>query len=116
MAAALARSVGMPLEHAEALIEHYRKIVADKGLRHADRFVEAFPGGETNPQALADRIRALPDGVTEFLTHPAFARGARRYLGANAAQRAAELVALCDQRVRQAVTEAGIELVSFRQL
>ncbi len=116
MVAGVAAAAGIPPAQVHALIDNYRRIVAERGVKHPDRFVEAFPAHNSDPVALADLIRSLPEGVTEFLTHPAFARGSRRYLRDKAAQRAAELTALCDPRVRAAVSESGIELVNFRQL
>jgi len=113
---ALAQSAGVPAQQAHAMVERYRRVVADKGIRHPDRFVEAFPGGNTDPLALARLIASLPDGTTELLTHPAFARGSRRAMGRFADVRAAELAALCDPAVRQAVAAGGIQLVNFRQL
>jgi chitin disaccharide deacetylase len=116
MVGGVALAAGIPLEHVEAMIENYRGLVADKHVPHPDRFVEAFPGHNSDPLALAELIRNLPDGTTELLTHPAFAKGSHRYLKEKAEQRAAELAALCDPRVIAAVGQSGIELVNFRQL
>lgn len=116
IAAALAQSIGMPAAHMAAMIEHYRRLVAATGVRHPDRLVEAFPGGNTDPLALISLLTSLPEGTTELLSHPALLRGVRRCLGRHAEQRAAELAALCDPRVREAITAAGISLASFRQL
>lgn len=116
MVAGVAKAAGIPLEHVEAMIEHYRTLVAAKNVRHPDRFIEAFPGHNSDPLALVQLIKRLPEGTSELLTHPAFAKGSRRYLKDKAAQRAAELAALCDPRVIAAIGQSGIELVNFRQL
>jgi predicted glycoside hydrolase/deacetylase ChbG (UPF0249 family) len=116
IAIGLAHATGLSLDEAQAMIVQYGQMVAASEVAHPDRLLEAFPGGNTDPAALSQLIRDLPEGTTELLTHPAFAAGCRRYLGEHASQRAAELAALCDPIVRQAVTDAGIQLVSFRQL
>jgi chitin disaccharide deacetylase len=117
MAAALGRAAGLPDGLVQQMVAADRRIVAERGVNHADRFIEAFPAHNTDPAAFIALLRGLPDGTTEMLTHPALLRGSVRYLGAQrAAARAAELTTLCDPTVRQAVIDAGIELVSFRQL
>ncbi len=116
LVAALAQSAGMSAAQAASLVERYRRVVAHRGVRHPDRFIEAFPGGNTDPQAFAALLASLPDGVTELLTHPALARGSRRCLGRYTEPRAAELAALCHPAVREAVAASGVELVKFRQL
>ncbi len=116
MAMALAQAAHLPEGQAQAMITGYRQIVADALVPHPDRFVEAFPAANTDPAALVGLITDLPGGVSELLTHPAFAEGCRSALGQSAGQRVAELAALCHPAVRQAVSDAGIELVNFRQL
>ncbi len=54
------------------------------------------------------------DGVTELVCHPGYADAELR--SSYAAPRERELRTLCDERVRDALDEAGIRLVSFRDL
>ena len=73
--------------------------------------------GHYNATELARLIRALPDGSTEFMFHPGICgdelRGARTRLKES---RERELRALTSPEVRAALTESGIELVSYRSL
>jgi predicted glycoside hydrolase/deacetylase ChbG (UPF0249 family) len=62
------------------------------------------------PEALARLIGELPDGITELCCHPAAAPAPP---GDYAAERLAELEALCAADVAAAVAAAGIVLSSF---
>jgi predicted glycoside hydrolase/deacetylase ChbG (UPF0249 family) len=108
-----------------------REAVAEAGrelgvpVRHLDprvRYCGDFYGqdGEGNPypelvtaDALVDLLRRLPPGVTELGCHPGDGGELDTMY---VRERAAEVRALCDPRVRAAVAEAGIELVSFGTL
>jgi predicted glycoside hydrolase/deacetylase ChbG (UPF0249 family) len=67
------------------------------------------PDGIT-PDALAGLLRSLPPGVTELACHPGLGHDLDSMYRS---ERSAEVRALCDPRVRAAVAEAGIELVTF---
>jgi predicted glycoside hydrolase/deacetylase ChbG (UPF0249 family) len=73
--------------------------------------------GRYNAAELAQLIRALPDGSTEFMCHPGICgeelRGARTRLKES---REEELRALTSPEVRAALAESGVELVSYRCL
>ena len=62
------------------------------------------------PVALAGLIGELPVGVTELACHPAEAIDIETDYGA---ERLVELRALCDPRVRAAVSAAGVRLCNF---
>lgn len=89
--------------------------------RHHCRSTDWFAGfrftGKYRTSDLAELIRALPDGVTEFMCHPGHCgpelRSARTRLKES---REAELRALTAPEVRTALAEAGVQLVSFRDL
>ncbi|HJZ60484.1 MAG TPA: ChbG/HpnK family deacetylase [Gemmataceae bacterium] len=74
--------------------------------------------GEPCPEAitadaLAQLLASLPAGLTELSCHPGYGGGpGSMYV----AERAAEVRALCDPRVRAAVAGEGIELLSFRDI
>jgi predicted glycoside hydrolase/deacetylase ChbG (UPF0249 family) len=107
----------MPEQRIRETVEGYRRLVADTGVPHPDRFVDAFSGsGARSSDSLARIIAGLGEGTSEILTHPARLRGSLKALGPFAFRRAAELSALCSARARQALREGGIELVSFRDL
>lgn len=87
------------------------------GLRATDAFAGFQMTGLYHAEQLADLIRALPAGTTEFMCHPGLCgeqlRAARTRLKQS---RAYELEALTSEQVRRAVEESGVEITSFRAL
>ena len=89
--------------------------------RHRCRSTDWFAGfrltGRYRAGDLVNVIRALPEGVTEFMCHPGRCgddlRSARTRLKES---REVELRALTAPEVRAALAEAGVTLVSFRDL
>jgi predicted glycoside hydrolase/deacetylase ChbG (UPF0249 family) len=63
--------------------------------------------------ALERVIRAAPEGVTEVACHPGYDDGLETMY---ASERAMEVAALCDPRVRRAVEESGVRLVHFGEV
>jgi predicted glycoside hydrolase/deacetylase ChbG (UPF0249 family) len=117
MVHAVSAMTRLPAQRIRETVEGYRKLVADAGVPHPDRFVDAFAGsGARRGESLAGIIAGLGEGTSEILTHPARLRGSLRALGPLAFRRVAELSALCSPRARQALRDGGIELVSFRAL
>jgi predicted glycoside hydrolase/deacetylase ChbG (UPF0249 family) len=95
----------------------FARVLERHGCRSTDHFAGFQITGSYNAQDLVAMIRELPDGSTEFMCHPGFCteelRAARTRLKES---RAAELAALVDPQVRAAVTESGVELLSYREL
>ena len=90
--------------------------------RHHCRSTDWFAGfqltGRLSAAAIwSELIRALPEGVTEFMCHPGLCgddlRAARTRLKES---REEELRALTAPEVRVALAEAGVKLVSYREL
>jgi predicted glycoside hydrolase/deacetylase ChbG (UPF0249 family) len=89
--------------------------------RHRCRSTDWFAGfritGDYRSGDLAELIRALPEGVTEFMCHPGHCgdelRSARTRLKES---REEELRALTAPEVRVALAEAGVALANFRDL
>lgn len=89
--------------------------------RHHCRSTDWFAGfrftGSYGSKDLIDVIRALPEGVTEFMCHPGRCgddlRSARTRLKES---REEELRALTSPEVRAALAEAGVTLTTFRDL
>jgi predicted glycoside hydrolase/deacetylase ChbG (UPF0249 family) len=89
--------------------------------RHHCRSTDWFAGfrltGRYRSGDLAELIRALPEGVTEFMCHPGRCgdelRSARTRLKES---REEELRALTSPEVRAALAGAGVKLCSFREL
>ena len=116
----LARDCGVPVRQpyplgdteADALATRF----ATAGIRHPSRFVDVFHKKPTTADLLRS-IETLPDGVTEFMVHPAVVDDELRQLSPNfALQRAIELEALTEPSVRAAVQRHGIRLASFSVL
>jgi predicted glycoside hydrolase/deacetylase ChbG (UPF0249 family) len=93
-----------------------------RGCSPAVRYAGGFYGQGKNGQPVHDAIsierllgmlRTLPDGITELGCHPAVGRDLRSvYLD----ERAQEVTVLCDARVKAAIRDHGITLVSFRDV
>jgi len=89
--------------------------------RHGCRTTEHFAGfqmtGRFRAPELAQLIRELPEGVTEFMCHPGYCgddlQNARTRLKES---RERELEALVAPQVRAALLDAGVELVNYRIL
>ena len=129
------RLVGAPPTH----IDSHQHVHRDESVRGAvaraaatrgipvrqapgERYVGAFYGQGRHGVALPELISAealvalvaeVAPGITELSCHPA---AAVDFESSYAAERPAELRALCDPRVRRAVEEHGITLCSFRDV
>lgn len=91
-------------------------------LARPDRLLgQAHIGGMTE-EAWLRLIRHVPEGTSEIMTHPGRPGGtsdpAAEEMGTSwlAAAREQELRALVSQRVREAVSAAGIQTIGFREL
>ena len=82
-----------------------------------DYFAGFVATGRLDTDCLASLLGQLPDGTGELLCHPGFC-GPQLQASATRLKesREVELRALCSDRARRAVSDAGIELVSFRDL
>jgi predicted glycoside hydrolase/deacetylase ChbG (UPF0249 family) len=82
-----------------------------------DHFAGFQITGRFRTPELVELIRQLPEGATELMCHPGRCtdelRAARTRLKES---REAELEALCSVEVREAVEEAGVRVVSYREL
>jgi len=95
----------------------FRNALARHHCRSTDWFAGFRITGDYRSGDLAELIRALPEGVTEFMCHPgrcgADLRAARTRLKES---REEELRALTAPEVRVALTEAGVKLATYRDL
>ena len=95
----------------------FRSALALHHCRSTDWFAGFKLTGSYGSKDLIDVIRALPEGVTEFMCHPGRCgddlRSARTRLKES---REEELRALTAPQVRVALAEAGVTLASFREL
>lgn len=87
--------------------------------RHACRTTDHFAGfqltGHFRAPELAQLIRDLPEGLTEFMCHPGYCGDALRQARTRLKEsRERELEALVAPEVRAALQEAKVELVDYR--
>lgn len=68
---------------------------------------------EASPARWGDLIRRLPDGVIEAICHPAEPDHALPPSTIRSAERVAELRALCDGHLRDALAVRGVQLTTF---
>jgi len=88
-----------------------------RGCRSTDHFTGFRLTGRYGAAELAEVIRRLPEGSTEFMCHPGMCtdelRAARTRLKES---RRRELDALVSREVRAAIEESGVRLARFRDL
>jgi hypothetical protein len=106
---------GIARAHEQGIVTSVSLRHFTEGVRYCGDFFGQTAGGEPLPEAitvesLLDVLRALQAGTTELCCHPGYAEGLD---SSYREERARELDALCDSRVRAALDELGIELVSF---
>jgi predicted glycoside hydrolase/deacetylase ChbG (UPF0249 family) len=95
----------------------FQGVLERHGCRTTDHFAGFQMTGRFSAADLESLIRSLPEGATEFMTHPGHhgpeLESARTRLKAS---RAAELAALIAPEVRRALREAGVELTRYSLL
>lgn len=95
----------------------FEAVLAGHRCRSTDHFAGFQMTGDYGATELAALIRALPEGSTEFMCHPGRCTGELRSARTRLKEsRERELQALTSPEVRVAVREAGVELVSYREL
>jgi len=95
----------------------FHRKLAKHHCRTTDHFAGFQITGRYDAAELAELIRGLPEGTTEFMCHPGFCtgelRGARTRLKES---RRRELDALTSVEVRKAIEGSGVKLVRYRDL
>ncbi len=91
------------------------------GIRYVGGFYGQLGTGESYHEgitvaALVALLVGLPPGASEVACHPGHVDGLAATGTMYVSEREQELRALCDPRVAEAVTDAGIELVTFADL
>lgn len=100
-----------------ALEQRFEARFRSGGVRTTDHFAGFQWTGRFTAEDLISLFRRLPEGVTEFMTHPGWCddelrRGRTRLKES----REEELRALTDPRVKQALDEGGVRLASYSEL
>jgi predicted glycoside hydrolase/deacetylase ChbG (UPF0249 family) len=94
-------------------VRHRARGVAHLGTFYGQNGTGTRVAGAITPERLIEIVRTIPAGVTELGCHPGLRGDAP---GMYVAERDEEVRALCDPRVRAAIEEERIELMSFREL
>jgi chitin disaccharide deacetylase len=93
--------------------EHVRAAARRLKLRTPDHFAgESGPEPYWTAERLLEHLRALPDGVTEFMTHPGYYDDDLAY-SRYGRQRDIEIAGLTDARARALIEREGIRLAHF---
>lgn len=101
----------------QVLRGRFHRVLARHGCRTTDHFAGFQITGRFRAPELAQLIRELPEGVTEFMCHPGYcSEDLRRAHTRLKESRERELEALVSAEVRAALSEAGVELVDYRML
>jgi len=95
----------------------FARVLARHGCRSTDHFAGFQITGHYDSSSLVALIRALPDGSTEFMCHPGRCTDELRAMRTRLKEsREQELRALTSPKVRNALRESGVKLVSYREL
>ena len=109
----VASDLGLPVR---AVTPEMAVGIRRRGLPAPDRMVgDVGPDAYWTPENLIGLMKAAEDGVTELMCHPGYADEALS-ISTYRAQREGELRALCDPRVRAALTAAGLRLINYNEL
>jgi predicted glycoside hydrolase/deacetylase ChbG (UPF0249 family) len=100
----------------QVLRGRFHRVLTRHGCRTTDHFAGFQLTGRFRAPELAQLIRALPDGLTEFMCHPGYSGDLRHARTRLKESRERELQALVSPEVRSALAEAGVELVNYRML
>jgi predicted glycoside hydrolase/deacetylase ChbG (UPF0249 family) len=96
------------------LQRRFGRRIAENGCRATDHFAGFQLTGGYQDRHLAELIRALPEGLTEFMCHPGYCDDELRASPTRLTDsRETELRALLSNEIRAALKRAGVELTSF---
>ena len=99
-----------------SLRRRFDRTLARYHCRTTDHFAGFQLTGAFRAPQLADLIRNLPEGLTEFMCHPGHCTAELCAASTHLKQsRAEELKALVSPAVRRALEEAGVELANYRR-
>jgi hypothetical protein len=109
----VARALGVPVRSQD---DAARMRARSAGLRTPDHFFgESGPGAYWSPATTLTVLRTLPEGVSEFMTHPGWFDADLAY-SRYGRQRETEMVGLGTPAARAAASALGITLCTFAEL
>ena len=99
------------------LRRRFDRLIAENAFRATDHFAGFQLTGGYHARHLAELIRALPDGLTEFMCHPGYCDHELRVSATRlTVSRETELRALLSDEIRVTLEETGVELTSFAEV
>ena len=84
-----------------------------QGIKHPNHFFGMLAGGHLTAELVGNIIRALPEGVSEIMTHPGLATGPLSKLFAWGYTWETELASYLSEENKRLLKEQGIELINF---
>jgi len=98
------------------LSRRFDRRIAQNGSRSTNHFAGFQLTGGFGTRHLTELIRALPEGLTEFMCHPGYCDGELRASGTRLREsRETELRALQSNEIRIALEEAGVVVSDFAE-
>lgn len=95
----------------------FHRVLTRHGCRTTDHFAGFQFTGHYGASELAQLIRDLPEGVTEFMCHPGFCTEELRATGTRLKEsRRRELDALTSAQVREAIDESNVILARYSEI
>ena len=108
-----ARAILVPVRTQDAEV---LALARKQSLKTPDHFMgESGPDAYWSPERVLAHLRALPDGVTEFMTHPGYYDEDLAY-SRYGRQRETEVAGLTDPEARALIAREGIRLIHFGDL
>lgn len=86
------------------------------GIKHPDYFFGMLAGGHLNAELVGNIIRALPEGVSEIMTHPGLETAPLAKLYAWHYTWETELASYLDESNKALIKERNVQLVSFENI
>jgi predicted glycoside hydrolase/deacetylase ChbG (UPF0249 family) len=100
----------------ESMASRFHAIVEKEGMATPDGTVGIVLTGFLTERRLQALIRRLPEGTWELVVHPGYDDAALRPLSSLTVSRERELALLTSPATRALLRDAGIELISYRDL
>ncbi len=111
------RSKRLTSDALQLLRRRFHRVLARRHCRTTDHFAGFQITGRFRSAELGALIRALPDGLTEFMCHPGYCTAELRAAPTRLKEsREEELAALTAPQTKAALAAAGVELTSYRSL
>ncbi|MBI3104281.1 MAG: ChbG/HpnK family deacetylase [Candidatus Rokubacteria bacterium] len=108
-----ARAINVPMRAQDA---PGRQAALKAGVRTPDHFMgESGPEPYWSRERVLEQLRVLPEGVSEFMTHPGYYDEDLAY-SRYGKQRETEIEGLTDPAARELIAREGIRLASFSNL